>query len=204
MLVQELEVHFVVVQDVGDNLVFAVAHEVVAVAALKGEHLDAVVPPAGGTGPSVGWNAPLDRVRQQLADSGNLSGVRSDLQKSKALDWLVEAEGADDLLIVAEALRQARAALDRITGRAGVEDMLEDRPALEQLAGSLDLGERVRFLGFVSEAEKLGLLRRAWGLCFASPKEGWGITNLEAAASGTPFFRASSGARLRADEPSSR
>jgi len=31
----------------------------------------------------------------------------------------------DDLLIAAEALRRARAALDRITGRAGVEDMLD-------------------------------------------------------------------------------
>ncbi|HEX6631688.1 MAG TPA: glycosyltransferase family 4 protein [Gemmatimonadaceae bacterium] len=60
------------------------------------------------------------------------------------------------------------------------------RPELERLANSLDLGERVRFLGFVSESEKLALLRRAWALCFTSPKEGWGITNLEAAACGTP------------------
>ena len=66
---------------------------------------------------------------------------------------------------------------------AGVGDY---RPALERLAGSLALGERVRFLGRVSEAEKLALLRRAWALAFASPKEGWGITNLEAAACATP------------------
>lgn len=32
----------------------------------------------------------LEVVRRQLTDSGNLSGVRSDLQKSKALDWLLE------------------------------------------------------------------------------------------------------------------
>ncbi len=62
------------------------------------------------------------------------------------------------------------------------------RPALERLALSLDLGERVRFLGFVSEEEKLRLLRRSWALCFTSPKEGWGITNLEAAACGTPVI----------------
>ena len=36
-----------------------------------------------------------------------------------------EAQKANDLLIASEALRQARAALDRITGRAGVEDMLD-------------------------------------------------------------------------------
>jgi glycosyltransferase involved in cell wall biosynthesis len=66
------------------------------------------------------------------------------------------------------------------------------RPALEQQARSLDLGERVRFLGRISEAEKLALLRRAWGLVFASPKEGWGITNLEAAACGTPVVASNS------------
>ena len=66
------------------------------------------------------------------------------------------------------------------------------RPQLEALARSLDLGERVRFLGRISEADKLALLRRAWGLVFASPKEGWGITNLEAAACATPVVASNS------------
>jgi len=39
-------------------------------------------------------------------------------------DALAEAQ-APDLVIVAEALRRARTALDRVTGRAGVEDMLD-------------------------------------------------------------------------------
>ncbi len=66
------------------------------------------------------------------------------------------------------------------------------RPELEALARSLDLGGRVRFLGRISEAEKLSLLRRSWALVFASPKEGWGITNLEAAACGTPVVASNS------------
>jgi glycosyltransferase involved in cell wall biosynthesis len=66
------------------------------------------------------------------------------------------------------------------------------RPALEELARSLDLGDRVRFLGRISEFEKLTLLRRAWALVFASPKEGWGITNLEAAACATPVVASNS------------
>ena len=65
-------------------------------------------------------------------------------------------------------------------------------PRSSALAASLDLGERVRFLGRISEAEKLALLRRAWALVFASPKEGWGITNLEAAACGTPVVASNS------------
>jgi glycosyltransferase involved in cell wall biosynthesis len=66
------------------------------------------------------------------------------------------------------------------------------RAALEALAASLDLGERVKFLGFISEAEKVTLLRSAWVLAFTSPKEGWGITNLEAAACATPVVASSS------------
>ncbi|HEU4993511.1 MAG TPA: glycosyltransferase family 4 protein [Gemmatimonadaceae bacterium] len=66
------------------------------------------------------------------------------------------------------------------------------RAALEHQATSLDLGNRVRFLGRVSEPEKLALLRQAWGLVFASPKEGWGITNLEAAACATPVVASNS------------
>ncbi len=66
------------------------------------------------------------------------------------------------------------------------------RPQLEKLAASLGLGDRIRFLGRISEEEKLLLLRRAWALVFASPKEGWGITNLEAAACGTPVVASDS------------
>jgi glycosyltransferase involved in cell wall biosynthesis len=66
------------------------------------------------------------------------------------------------------------------------------RPALERLAGSLALSERVRFLGRIDEGEKVALLRRAWALAFASPKEGWGITNLEAAACGTTVVASNS------------
>jgi len=66
------------------------------------------------------------------------------------------------------------------------------RPALERLALSLDLTDRVSFLGFVTEEQKLDLLRRAWSLVFTSPKEGWGITNLEAQACATPVIASDS------------
>ncbi|HET9383556.1 MAG TPA: glycosyltransferase family 4 protein [Gemmatimonadales bacterium] len=68
----------------------------------------------------------------------------------------------------------------------------DDRPRLEQLAAELALGPAVRFLGFVSEDEKRRLLRRAWAVVFPSPKEGWGITNVEAAACGTPAIASDS------------
>jgi glycosyltransferase involved in cell wall biosynthesis len=57
---------------------------------------------------------------------------------------------------------------------------------LRSLAGELGLAEdRVAFLGFVDDAQKLELMRRTWVHVLTSPKEGWGIANLEAAACGT-------------------
>ena len=66
------------------------------------------------------------------------------------------------------------------------------RAPLERLVKSLDLTSRVKFLGFIPEDEKAHLLRRAWASTLASPKEGWGISNLEAAACGTPVIAANS------------
>jgi glycosyltransferase involved in cell wall biosynthesis len=62
----------------------------------------------------------------------------------------------------------------------------DDETRLTSLRGRLGLEDVVEFLGFVSEEEKLQLLRRSWIHVLTSPKEGWGITNVEAAACGTP------------------
>ncbi|MBI3971824.1 MAG: glycosyltransferase family 4 protein [Chloroflexi bacterium] len=62
-----------------------------------------------------------------------------------------------------------------------------EAPRLRALAGRLGLAaETVRFLGAVTEEEKLALLRRATVLAQPSLKEGWGRTVLEAAACGVP------------------
>lgn len=44
----------------------------------------------------------------------------------------------------------------------------------------------------MDEAHKLTLLRSTWGNLFPSPKEGWGITVVEAAACGTPSLASDS------------
>jgi len=62
----------------------------------------------------------------------------------------------------------------------------DQRKALEAQARWLGIDAHVRFLGFLDELAKLDLLRRAWVHVLTSPKEGWGITNIEAAACGTP------------------
>jgi len=87
-----------------------------------------------------------------------------------------------DLLLEAVA-RLVRDDLDVELLVAGSGDQVRE---LQELAESADLSHHVRFLGFVSEEEKLDLLRSAWIHVLTSPKEGWGITCLEAAACGTP------------------
>jgi len=62
----------------------------------------------------------------------------------------------------------------------------DQRDALEAQVRRLGLAERVSMVGFVDETSKVDLLRRAWIHVLTSPKEGWGISNVEAAACGTP------------------
>jgi glycosyltransferase involved in cell wall biosynthesis len=62
----------------------------------------------------------------------------------------------------------------------------DDQSRLERIARDLSLGDTVTFLGYIDEEEKRRLLRRAWAVVFPSVKEGWGISNVEAAACGTP------------------
>jgi glycosyltransferase involved in cell wall biosynthesis len=68
-------------------------------------------------------------------------------------------------------------------------EIVGDGERLEALlahARRLGIEDRVHFLGFVAEERKLEALRRAWVHVLTSPKEGWGISNLEAAACATP------------------
>jgi len=61
-----------------------------------------------------------------------------------------------------------------------------DRPRLERVALGLGIGERTRFFGFVSDAERDALLATTRVCVCPSVKEGWGITVIEASASGVP------------------
>ena len=62
----------------------------------------------------------------------------------------------------------------------------DDEPRLREMVERLGARDVVTFEGFVTEARKRELLRTCWATVQPSPKEGWGITNVEAAACGTP------------------
>lgn len=96
------------------------------------------------------------------------------LKEYKRVDLVIEA-------VHRLAERDVDVALD-VVGKGDRE------AALRAQAERLGLGgrDRVRFHGFVSEEEKLELLRAAWIHVLTSPKEGWGLSSIEAAACGTP------------------
>jgi glycosyltransferase involved in cell wall biosynthesis len=87
-----------------------------------------------------------------------------------------------DIVLRALAVLRSRGSRIRflIAGRG------DDRKRLESIARRLEIAEQVEFLGFVSQEKKVEILQRCWCNVYPSPKEGWGISNVEAAACGTP------------------
>jgi glycosyltransferase involved in cell wall biosynthesis len=65
-------------------------------------------------------------------------------------------------------------------------------PALRAATERLGLGDAVEFAGFLALPEKVRRLRESWVLVQPSPKEGWGLTVVEAGACGTAVVAADS------------
>lgn len=94
------------------------------------------------------------------------------LKKYKGLTNLLKA-----WVLVLKEFSQARLA---IVGRGS------DLKRLKRLVQKMDLKGKVTFYGFLSHLEKNQLLAKMWLMAFPSSKEGFGITVLEANASGVP------------------
>lgn len=153
-------------------------------------------------------NVPFEAISESTADDLVSRGISRDRIRViycgvDASHFTPEASRRSDspLFVYLGRLKRYKAVDVVLRGfaRAGLADARleiagagDHRPALERLATSLDLDDRATFLGRIGESDKLELLRRAWALVFTSPKEGWGITNLEAAACGTPVIASDS------------
>ena len=98
------------------------------------------------------------------------------LKRYKSVDHLLKA-----FAIVKEKYPQARL---EILGKGNFMDHLK------LLSKKLNIDENTTFFGFVSEEDKIKLLSRSWAMVNTSMKEGWGITNIEANACGTPVISA--------------
>ena len=93
-----------------------------------------------------------------------------------------------DLVLAAVArLREGGTRVKMIVAGKG-----DARPALEDTARRLGIEDSVHFAGFVPDEQKRELLSRSWVHALTSPKEGWGITSIEASACGTPTVASNS------------
>jgi glycosyltransferase involved in cell wall biosynthesis len=94
----------------------------------------------------------------------------------------LEAYKHVDVMLRAMALLEDRFPDARILviGRGGA------KARLEALARDLGLRDRTRFTGFVTDAERNALLAETRVCVCPSEKEGWGLTVIEANATGTP------------------
>ena len=117
-----------------------------------------------------------------------------DAQTQRAVDptilyvgRLKRYKGIDVLLKALVMLRT-----ERIRAQLVISGRGDDRQRLERLTKSLGLQDRVEFIGYTDEVEKLRWLRSAWVVAYPSPKEGWGITIVEASACGTPVIASDS------------
>jgi glycosyltransferase involved in cell wall biosynthesis len=90
-------------------------------------------------------------------------------------------KGADEVLEVMPKLVKLEPALMFVIAGDG-----DDRPRLEAKAAALGLARHVVFTGFVSDAEKIDLLRLADAFVMPSRGEGFGFVFLEALACAVP------------------
>lgn len=98
------------------------------------------------------------------------------IKKYKSIDHLIRAF---DLV-----LKKIPEAELNIVGKGDYLD------PLKELAGKLKIKDRINFRGFVSGTKKVDFLRRSHVAVYPSPKEGWGLTNIEANACGTTVIAA--------------
>lgn len=100
-----------------------------AAAEAEAAHCDLILSAATGEGMDKLHRYIVDMARTLLPREGEAAlRQRQRAALAEARDWLmIEAPSreASDLILLAERLRLAATALDRITGRAGVEDMLD-------------------------------------------------------------------------------
>jgi len=96
------------------------------------------------------------------------------LKKYKSIDHLLNA--------FSHILKKIPEAKLVVVGEGDFKESLID------LANRLNIKDKVEFTGFVDRREKVKRLQKAWVAVYPSLKEGWGLTNIEANACGTPVI----------------
>jgi glycosyltransferase involved in cell wall biosynthesis len=130
----------------------------------------------------------FERSRIEVIENGvdlafyspDAAAQRCEVPTALYLGRLKKYKRVDLILRAAARLREEGQELRLVIAGKG-----DQRGALEQMSHELAISDIVEFAGFVTEEQKRTLFRRSWVHVLTSPKEGWGISNLEAAACGT-------------------
>lgn len=138
-----------------------------------------------------------DDLARRGIDRGRIRVVRCGLTQADYGVTTPPEQRRDPVVVFLGRLRKYKGAQHAIRAHALVRkevpaarlDVVGDgpyRPALESLAASLGLAEAVRFLGALPHPRKVEALNGAQVAVCPSPKEGWGLTVIEANACGVP------------------
>ncbi len=131
-----------------------------------------------------GFRAPIEVIPNGVDVEFLSPGTESARFAEPTLLYLGRLKKYKRVDLIVRALARLRA--DGMRARLVIAGRGDRADALASLARRLGVGDSVEMVGFVTEPEKVRLLRGAWVHVLTSPKEGWGISNLEAAACGTP------------------
>ena len=130
-----------------------------------------------------GFSREKIRIIENSVDTG---AYTPDAGVPKEPDLLVYAgrlKKYKNVAIVLDAMKRLAEAGRRV--RLAIAGSGDDEKNLAAHADRLGIAQQVQFLGYVDEAAKIDLYRRAAVFVNPSLKEGWGITNIEAGACGT-------------------
>jgi glycosyltransferase involved in cell wall biosynthesis len=110
--------------------------------------------------------------------------IKKDLYENPTIVALGRLMRYKRMDILIETIPEIRKAIPNI--RVLVIGSGEHLSYLKTLAKNKKVEDVIDFLGFISENEKREVLSRSWVSVNTSPKEGWGLTSIEAQASETP------------------
>jgi glycosyltransferase involved in cell wall biosynthesis len=156
-------------------------------------------------------NVPVEAVSRSTAEDLIARGIRPEeisiIPNGVDLDFYrpdpAEARFAEPTLLYLGRLKRykrvdlilralARLRQSGVRARLIIAGQGDAAAGLRSLRDELGLADLVEMPGFVTEELKRTYFRKAWIHLLTSPKEGWGITNLEAAACGTPTIASDS------------
>ncbi len=151
---------------------------------------------------SVVSESTLDEFKHKNYDTSNFKIIYNAIDQSK-FDF--EVKKKEDILTITYfgRLKKYKSVQHLLIAYSLIKDKLPNSQIyiigkgdysnkLKELAIELNIEKNVQFWGFVDEETKIDLLSRSHIAVNTSIKEGWGITNIETNACGTPVISADS------------